>query len=85
MNLLERLEQEQPRSKTRGRSSKVYALVLEHFDELQEARKKGYTWPQIINCAKEAWADQINWNGSKWNNSNYIDNYFYRIRKEKKS
>ena len=84
MTLLEQLDidhrQEFPGVKEHG----LYKLVLEHFDEITIALNMRYSWEQITFSASKVWKDELPHIGYRSRSWNLIQNYYLRIKKEKK-
>ena len=59
ITILERLQEVEPRGKkmfSQNASLKViYDLVRKHMAEIEEARDRGYSWPQVDKACRESW------------------------------
>ena len=62
LTILEALQDKQPQGRNffvKNESLKViYDLVQKHMAEIEEARNRSYSWPQIDNACREAWQEQ---------------------------
>ena len=66
MTILERLADEEPKGHTlRGyrqeKVNKIRELIAKHFDELEAARRSGYSISQIGRAAEAAWIESGEW------------------------
>ena len=62
LTILEALQDKQPQGRNffvKNESLKViYDLVQKHMAEIEEARNRSYSWPQIDNACRKAWQEQ---------------------------
>ena len=72
--ILEALIEEEPRGIAARNESLdvVYALVNLHMDEIEEARKHGYSWIQIEEVCKELWKTNPKSSKIIWSKSNIL-------------
>ena len=60
----------------------VYDLIKKHQAEIEEARNRCYSWPQIDNACREAWQEQgvlassIVW----WKDGHLIENCYRAVK-----
>ena len=83
MGLLDKLANDKPYTPYGVRYPEILQLVRQHYDEIEEAVKKRYSWAQITKRAQEAWRE----NGElkyKWEfPPTILYNYYHRIKKER--
>ena len=78
--LLERLAAETPKHHQTIRNDALGRLVMRHMEEIEDARKRGYSWPQICAAAKADWQESGEW--SEWWSPSRIEARYNRIKKE---
>ena len=85
MGLLEKLAQYKPYTPQGVRYPRLFELVRKHFNEIQEALKKRYSWAQISQRAYEAWKESgeltYEWEFKK----SLFYNYYHKVEKERRS
>lgn len=77
MTLLERLSREVPHHR-KNHNLLLYNLIRNHFNEINEAREKGYSWGQIRLSMPDVWPELANYHF----NTGLVERIFHEIRKE---
>jgi hypothetical protein len=80
MPVIDRLKREVPRRRAGVRVDLFYELTGKFIPEIEEARRYGYSWPQICHAIEDECLAQGIWN-EKWHCYDIQSNY-RRIKKE---
>ena len=81
--LLERLATETPRHQQTIRNDALGQLIIRHMAEIEDARERGYSWPQICRTAKAMWMETGEW--GEWWAASAIETRYRRLKKEVQS
>ena len=83
MGLLDKLAQDKPYMPLGVRYPEILTLVRKHYDEIQEAVKKRYSWTRINQRAQEAWREsgelKYQWKFAP----TLLYSYYHRVKKER--
>ena len=82
--LLDKLAQIEPATIQRAsvRNPELFEIVKKHFDEISQAKQKGYSWRQITETAVKAWQETGEWKNDAYWDESFIYNYYYKIKRE---
>jgi len=81
MSILDRLSQEVPKRRQAGEHNPQYQATLQFMDEIEQAKKQGYTWWQISAAVKEELTAQGLWRDS-WRSCD-IPKFYAQAKKTK--
>ena len=85
LTIIERLQNVTPRGNNAKniRLKVIYDLIRRHMAEIEEARARGYSWPQIDDACRMAWqedsqaASGIVW----WKDGHLIESCYRAVKK----
>ncbi len=79
MTLLERLGREVPHHRKKSmRNDFLLKFIRNHFNEIDEAREKGYSWVQIRLSMLDLWPEL-----APYKSTGSVERIYHEIRKEK--
>ena len=86
MGLLEKLASEEPYKYRPPRGPKypeIFKVVKRHYEEIEAARQRGYSWGQIIHKAFDAWQESGELKEQPSSRPSIVYNYYNRVKREK--
>ena len=85
LTILERLSSEKPcggMSHVKNKSlTVIYSLVRKHMEEIEEARRLGYSWKQIEAACQATWQMPTQAAGIVWWKTEHMISFCYRTLK----
>ena len=85
LTILERLQDVKPNGNNAKniRLTVLYELISRHMSEIEEARSRGYSWPQIDEACRQSWQEEGNaasgivW----WKDGHLIESCYRAVKK----